>query len=108
LGVKGGITEELIRGSVQIVGAGPERHVDHRWTSAISCGRGIGLHLEFLDCVHRRVEDQHIGVGVNALNTVEEINSDVGRVAVDRGPTGPPARGVAAVAYGGRTSLVGY
>ena len=85
------VTKEFIQSAMILVGAGTERDVDDGRPAAIGCWRGTGLHFEFLNGIDRRIKDENVGVRIDALNSVKQIDSDIGGIAVNNRTTGSPA-----------------
>src|SRR6476620_9118263 len=72
--IERGVPHEFIYRTVITIAARAERNVDNSLPSAIRRRRGTGLHFEFLNSIDRREKNEHAGVGIHTLNTVEQIN----------------------------------
>ena len=69
--------------------------IDDSLPAAIRRRRRTRLHLELIDRIHRRKEDQHAGIGIHAVDAVDKIGHVLDRRAIDHGAVGAAATGVA-------------
>src|SRR5262249_45519445 len=87
LRIKGRVAHELIRRAMKIIRAGAESDIDHRRPAAVSRGSSIRLHLKLLNRINWRIKDQYIRIGIDTLNSIEQINPNVRRIPVNGSPT---------------------
>ena len=69
--------------------------VDDALTAAVGCRGRTRLHLELIDRIDRRKENQNAGIGIDAVDAVDQIRHVFDRRAIDHGAIGAAAAGVA-------------
>ena len=74
-------------------------------SAAVCRRRGTRLHLEFVDGVDRREEDQNAGIGIHAVDAVDDISDILDGSAIDDGAVGAAAAGVTEQAGGASDAL---
>src|SRR5262245_65866619 len=79
---------------MQLVPARLVDHVDDALATTECRRRRTRLHLELLDGVHRREEDQYAGIGIHAVDAVDDVRHVLYRRAVDYSAVGSPPAGV--------------
>ena len=100
LGVESGVAQELVSRAVELIRARLVDDVDDSLAAAERRRGRTRLHLEFLDRIDRREKDQHAGIGIDAVDSVDDVRHVFDRRAVDHCAVGSAAAGVSEQARG--------
>ena len=95
LGVKSRIAHKFVRRAVQLVGSRFVSDIDNTLATTVRRRGRTGLHLEFVNGIHRWEENQHSGVCINAVDAIDQISDVFHRRAIDHGAIRAAAASIA-------------